>query len=162
MRNFGQPACDTAKHRRVVDEISPTVVPTRQPQPELGEKSWIARAMSWLGASILEGFAIYGESMCGCWTELPENYYHEKNEPPHTSSQSPTQEIAPSQPARLSHDVDIQAWLTSAPSRSPRDRRWLRLAAIWPKRRAATRTCGRLIFPDDPTPPDGGVEHPRR
>jgi hypothetical protein len=89
MRNSYQPASDTAEHRHhVADATSQTVVASGQPQPALGEQSWIERALSWLGSGILEGFAAYGESICPRLADRLEGFQARTDEPhlPATSS----------------------------------------------------------------------------
>jgi hypothetical protein len=164
MRNSHQPACDTTEHGRRIAEKTPlTVFSTGQPQPPSDKESWIGRALSWLASCMIEGFAAYGESICPCLHDLPEHYGVEGDKlPSQTSSRPSAQENPWSQPARLSRDVDIYAWLASSPSPSPRTRhRWLRFVAIWPKRPAVARTessCNGLDMPDDRALRDGGVE----
>jgi hypothetical protein len=154
MPNSLQPVRDTSKHRnRIADETPPPVTPTEQPQPAPGEQSWIARALSWLGGCIVEGFAAYGESICPCLVDLPENQ-HRQTDKPHRPAHSPLPvQENPWVQARVSHDVDIYEWLASAPSSAPRNRRrWFRLLAFWPKRHTVGRKqslCDPLDLPDD-------------
>jgi hypothetical protein len=120
MRNSYQPDSDTPEHRRLVaDETSPTVVASGQPQPALAEQSWIERALSWLGSCLLEGSAAYGESLCHGLPDHPEDA-HARTAEPHrpTPSPLPKWENPWSQSVHLSHDVDFNAWLASAPSQT--------------------------------------------
>lgn len=107
MRNSHRPVYHITEHRRrVADKTSPTVVSTDQPQTALGERSWIARALSWLGSCIIEGFAAYGESICPCLHDFPEHYCIGADEPPpYTSSHPVAQENPWSHPRGLSHQA---------------------------------------------------------
>lgn len=155
MQRSYQPVTATAEHRgRGGDETSANIVPTRPREPASPEPSRIVAAMSWLGSAFLEGFALYGQSVWACPLNL-------RDDPHAPAEKARGSGPAPSPPRdspwlladRSSHEIDIHAWLASAPSQSPGDgRRWLRLVAVWPRRRsmAAKRwSCVRLDMPDD-------------
>ena len=96
MRNSHRPVDHITEHRRrVADKTSPTVVSTDQPQTALAERSWIARALSWLGSCIVEGLAAYGESICPCLHDLPEHYCIGADEPPPYTSSHPVAQKNP-------------------------------------------------------------------
>lgn len=61
MRSMVRPASVSMESRRGAhDGIAPT------------NRSWIAKAMSWLVTSAIEGMAAYGEAMCPCLADLPD------------------------------------------------------------------------------------------
>jgi hypothetical protein len=104
MRNSHRPVYHITEHRRRVADKTPTVVFTGQPQTALDERSWIARALSWLGSAIIEGFAAYGESICPCLHDFPEHNATGSDEPPPITFSHPVAQENPwAQPRGLSH-----------------------------------------------------------
>jgi hypothetical protein len=183
MRNPHRPAFDTEKpRRRTATDSWPAPPRNDRDQPAAREPDAISRGLSWLGTCILEGFAMYGESICPCFTDLPEDYYTTKD-PSHRSAPAslPPQQNPWGAPARASHhrashhraphhraphdraphDIDIVAWLAAGPSPRARPGLWSRLRRLWPKRRAAAArqsSYDLLALLDDPALRDGRIE----
>lgn len=164
MHNSRPPLGMTSERRhRAADQASAIAAATRQRQPVMAEQSWILRAISWLGSAILEGFALYGQSLYPCVLELAED--------PRAQAETTQPRAVPPLPARenpwlppggWSHDIDIRACPVSASSQSPqRTRRWFRLAAVLPRRRTGgskRSSRERLDVPDDRCMRDDGAD----
>ena len=156
MRKSYQPVTITAEHRRrTACATSADVVPVQKRHPASAEPSWIIGAMSWLGSAILEGFALYGQSVGPCWFDPPGDYDAQaKNAQGSAPAPSP-RESPGLRLGRSSHDIDIHAWLRSASASSHltgNDRRWFRLVGVCPRRCAASgkrSSCDRQDVPHD-------------
>jgi hypothetical protein len=165
MRQPYQPRALIYEQRhRAADETSTGGVWTPQCDRASAEPSLIVRAMSWLGSAILEGFALYGQSMGPCLLDFPEDHTAQAEEAERTA----TTPLQPHEspwllPGRPSHDIDIQAWLASAPSHSRRNRRrGLHVVAVGPTRCnvAAERSLrNEPAVLDHRSQCNGGVDH---
>lgn len=164
MHNAYQPVAVASERRHcATDEALAAAVSTRPRPPDSAPQSWIMGAVSWLGSAVLEGFALYGQLICPCSIDLSEDDY-DQAERPHRAARAPLalKQSPRSLPGGSSREIDIGAWLASAPSRSQRnDLGWFRLVAVWPRRRAV---AGKLSSSDRPDVPrdrslcNGGVD----
>jgi hypothetical protein len=109
---------DTSELRpRGADEISGTFVSTEPKRRGSGERSWIMRALSWLGDWIMEGFEMYGESVCPCLVDYPDDFDTSADASHWPSAPSlPLQQNPWAQSTEVPSNVDIHTWLASAPS----------------------------------------------
>ena len=118
------------------DRPSRIAAATRERHPDSSEQFWILWAISWLGSAVLEGFALYGQSIYPSAVDLTQGYRAQAEEaqrPAVTPLPPPEDPWLP--PGRTSHDIDIRACLATASSHSPRNiQRWFRLAAVLPRR----------------------------
>jgi len=101
---------------RVAKETSGTDVSARPKQLVSREQSWAVRALSWLGDWILEGFAMYGESIRPCLLDFPDDSGRGADASRRSMLASlPSRESPWAQSAQVPRDIDIHAWLASAP-----------------------------------------------
>jgi hypothetical protein len=144
------PVRDTVEVRRgIAGKIPCTVVSTRRKQSVSTGQSWIVHALSWLGGWIQEECAMHAEPVypnlvfpkaSNTWT----NAAHWS-----AAASLPSRKHSRAHAARMSHDIDIGAWLASARPALQRDRLgWLRFAPVWPQRRAraSKRSSSRRLF----------------
>jgi hypothetical protein len=151
------------RRHRAPDQTSRSAAATRQRQPVSSEQSWILWTISWLGSAILEGFALYGQSIYPCVIDLPQDYRAPAEEAERPAvTPSPLRQDPWLLPRRPSHDIDIPACLATASWHSPQTiQRRFRLAAVLPRRRTegSTRSsCKRLGMPNDRSLRDDGVD----
>ncbi len=123
------------RRHRAPDQTPRVAAATRQRQPVSGEQSWILRAISWLGSTILEGFRLYGQSVYPCVIDLPEDYRAQAAEAQRAAvTPEPTGVNPWLSPRRSSHDNDFRAYLVSASAHSRQNTQsWLHLAAVSPR-----------------------------
>jgi len=164
MHNPHQPLGVISPRRdRAPDQTSHIAAATRQGQPVTSEQSWILRAIAWLGSTVLEGFALYGQSIYPSVIDLPQDYraQAEKAQRPAVTPLLP-QEDPWLPPGRSSHDIDIRSCVATPSSHSPQNiQRWFRLAAVLPRRRTEGRKRSsrkRLNMPNDRSLRDDRVD----
>jgi hypothetical protein len=130
--NLYQPLGVTSDHRhRTPDQTLAVATPTRQWDFVLAKQCLIARAVSWFGSAILEGFALYGQALYPCVLDLSEDCHAqaEKARRP-ASTPLPPLENPWSLPPRSSCDIDIRPRIAAEPSDSPHSaQRWFRPVA---------------------------------
>jgi len=151
------------RRHRASDQTSRSAAATRQRQPGSWEQSWILWTISQLGSAILEGFALYGQSIYPCVIDLPQDYRAQAEEAQRPAvTPSPLRQDPWLPPGGPSHDIDVGACLATASWHSPRTiQRRFRLAAVLPRRRTegSTRSsCERLDMPNDRSLRDDGVD----
>lgn len=124
---------------RTADQTSTTVAPSPERRHVSAEQSWLIRATSWLGCAIVHGLAMHGMAMYPYFPDRAEQHdAHAKEAERLRATAPPPRENPWLPPLTAREDIDILAWLASAPSHTRRDRgHWFRLIAVWPKRRAA-------------------------
>jgi hypothetical protein len=107
----------TGVRRRITDEISRIVDSAARRQPVSSERSWIVERLSWLGGWILEGLAMYGEAICPCLVDYPDDFDTSADASHWPSAPSlPLQQNPWAQSTEVPSNVDIHTWLASAPS----------------------------------------------
>jgi hypothetical protein len=164
MHNPYQPLGVTSERRhRAPDRTSRIAAVPRQSQSASPEPSWFVRAMSWLGSAVLEGFALYGQSIYPCVIDPPEAYDAQGEDVQRPAfTPLPTRVNPWLPPATSSRDSDIRACLASASSHLPQHTRgWIRLAAVLPGRRTGRSkqlSHERVGVPDDRSLRVNGVD----
>lgn len=141
MHDTCRPPGVTTEHRhRPPDPISDVDTATRPEDIVSTERPSIARAASWLGSVILEGFALHGQAFYPCALDLPDDRHAqpEKARLAAVTVTPPPPENPWMAPEKSPHDVDIRLWLATAPSYPPRQgRRRFRLGGVWLRLRTA-------------------------
>ena len=146
------------RRHRAPDQTSRIAAATRQRRPVSSQRSWILPVISWLGSAIVEGFALYGQSIYPCGADLSQDcrtQAAEADRPAATPLPAPENPWLPR--GRSSHDIDIRLFHATASSHLPQKmQRWFHLALILPRRRTEGRK--RPDMPNDRSLRDDGAD----
>ena len=146
------------RRHRASDQTSRIAAATRQRRPISSQQSWILLAISWLGSAIVEGFALHGQSIYPCVSDLPQDCHAQAAEAERPAvTPLPATESPWLPPGRSSHDIDIHLCRGSASSHLPQKmQRWFHLALVLPRRRTEARK--RPDVPNDRSLRDDSVD----